>query len=304
MAVISWPYVSIDGDRDVTASDEAQGYDLFVASGVVPGIRDELGVTKVSGALQVSIGAGAAIIAGRRYMQDEAITLTVDAGDAQPRIDIIALESNANTPVRAAQFVVIKGTPAASPTAPELTVTDAVVQQAYARLTIPASAQNLNSATLTNVREYATGRHSHDIANVMGLQTEINSLQSAINGKANTSHTHTIANVTNLQTTLNGKAESSHTHTIANVTSLQTTLNGKSNTTHTHNALYYTESEIDTKLNGKANSSHTHTISNVTGLQTALNGKQDSLDSDRRRKITISTSNPSGGSNGDIWLKY
>jgi hypothetical protein len=289
MAVISWPYVSIDGDRDVTASDEAQGYDLFVQSGVVPGIRDELGVTKVSGALQVSVAAGAAIIAGRRYMQDEAITLTVDAGDAQPRIDIIALESNANTPVRAARFVVVKGTPAASPTAPELTVTDAVVQQAYARLTIPASAQNLNSATLTNVRVYATGRHSHNIANVTGLQTEINSLQSAINGKANTSHTHTIANVTSLQSNLNTlqsnintKANSSHTHTIANVTSLQTTLNGKSNTSHTHDSRYYTESEIDTKLNGK----------------------QDSLDSDRRRKITISTSNPSGGSNGDIWLKY
>lgn len=35
--------------------------------------------------------------------------------------------------------------------------------------------------------------------------------------KAATSHTHTIADVTNLQTTLNGKAETSHTHTTAEV---------------------------------------------------------------------------------------
>ena len=40
-------------------------------------------------------------------------------------------------------------------------------------------------------------------------------------GAAATSHTHTIAQVTNLQTTLNGKAPTSHTHTIANITNLQ-----------------------------------------------------------------------------------
>jgi len=28
------------------------------------------------------------------------------------------------------------------------------------------------------------------------------------------------------------------------------------------------------------------------------------LSADRKRKITISTSNPSGGSDGDIWIKY
>jgi hypothetical protein len=58
------------------------------------------------------------------------------------------------------------------------------------------------------------------IANVTGLQT-------ALDGKAATSHTHTIANVTGLQTTLDGKAATSHTHTIANVTGLQTALNAR-----------------------------------------------------------------------------
>lgn len=37
-------------------------------------------------------------------------------------------------------------------------------------------------------------------------------LQNAINGKANSSHTHAISEVTNLQTTLDGKAAKSHTH--------------------------------------------------------------------------------------------
>lgn len=46
-----------------------------------------------------------------------------------------------------------------------------------------------------------------------------------------------------------------------------------------------------------------HTIAQVTGLQTALNGKEATLNTDQKRKITISTSDPSGGTNGDIWIK-
>ena len=46
-------------------------------------------------------------------------------------------------------------------------------------------------------------------------------------GKANTAHTHKIADVTGLSDALAGKANSKHTHAIADVTGLQTALNGK-----------------------------------------------------------------------------
>lgn len=49
----------------------------------------------------------------------------------------------------------------------------------------------------------------------------------AIDGKADTGHSHTIANVTGLQTALDGKAEASHSHAISGVTGLQTALDGK-----------------------------------------------------------------------------
>lgn len=45
-------------------------------------------------------------------------------------------------------------------------------------------------------------------------------------------------------------------------------------------------------------------IAKTSGLQTALDAKEPTLDADRKRKITISTSDPSGGSDGDIWMKY
>jgi hypothetical protein len=99
----------------------------------------------------------------------------------------------------------------------------------------------------------------------------VTGLQTALDGKAATSHTHTIANVTGLQTALDGKAATSHSHAIADVTNLQTSLDGKAATSHTHTIANVTG--LQTALDGKAATSHTHTIANVTGLQTALDGK-------------------------------
>lgn len=65
---------------------------------------------------------------------------------------------------------------------------------------------------------------------------------------------------------LSGKANTSHSHSISNITNLQSALNGKSDNGHTHDDRYYTETEMDTKLNGKANSSHTHTVSQISDL--------------------------------------
>ena len=41
-----------------------------------------------------------------------------------------------------------------------------------------------------------------------------------------------------------------------------------------------------------------------TATQTALNAKENTLNSDQKRKVTISTLSPTGGSDGDIWLQY
>ena len=132
-------------------------------------------------------------------------------------------------------------------------------------------------------------------------------------------HTHTISNITNLQTTLDGKSNTNHTHdlnqminTLTNGTSdpadtdyyiaqyagggsttttyhrrphsaLWNYIKSKANSvyqpkgsyaasSHTHDDLYYTESEINTKLASKSDTSHTHNY--VVGSYTGNGGQQ------------------------------
>ena len=51
-----------------------------------------------------------------------------------------------------------------------------------------------------------------------------------------------------INSALNEKANVSHTHNIGDISNLQSVLNGKANTSHTHNDTYYTKDEINTRL--------------------------------------------------------
>lgn len=115
-------------------------------------------------------------------------------------------------------------------------------------------------------------------------------INTALTGKANTNHTHSITNITNLQSQLDGKAKVQHNHTIDTVVNLQSALNSKSEIGHTHDDRYYTETEMDSKLNGKANSNHTHSIGNVTNLQSKL----DTIPSLKSTSITVSGTDNQG----------
>jgi hypothetical protein len=52
-------------------------------------------------------------------------------------------------------------------------------------------------------------------------------VDSGLSAKSDTSHVHSVANVTGLQTALDGKAATSHTHVVGDITGLQTALDSK-----------------------------------------------------------------------------
>lgn len=98
-----------------------------------------------------------------------------------------------------------------------------------------------------------------------GLATK-KELQTGLAGKANASHTHTSANITDLSTTL---------APYATTAVMNTELAKRAPVSHTHTTAQVTG--LDTALAGKAPMSHTHTIANVTGLQVDLTAIRESI---------------------------
>ena len=181
-----------------------------------------------------------------------------------------------------------------------------------ALITWPASRirQDENNRLVTDVQintwnSKSDGTHTHD--DRYYTETEIDT---KLNGKANSSHTHTksqmtdfpasLKNPTNIVVKLNGgttegtnmftydgstaktinitpsgigAAASSHSHTIANVTGLQSALDGKAASGHNHDTVY-------SKLR------HSHAIADVTDLQDTLDGKAASSHTHTKSQIT------------------
>ena len=100
-------------------------------------------------------------------------------------------------------------------------------------------------------------------------------LETLLGGKANSSHTHAISEVSGLQTALDGKAASSHTHP-ANAIS-DSTVSGRALLTAVDAAAQRTVLGLGTAAlvssTAFAAASHGHSIADVTNLQTALNAK-------------------------------
>lgn len=108
-------------------------------------------------------------------------------------------------------------------------------------------------------------------------------IYTALQGKADSTHSHSINQVVGLQNALNDKASSLHAHDIEDVDDLQEILDGKQDaltfddapTANSNNPVK--SKGIKTALDGKSNTGHSHVITDVSGLQNALNNKQNIL---------------------------
>lgn len=167
-----------------------------------------------------------------------------------------------------------------------------------------------------------------------GLATK-NELQTGLASKANTKHTHTVAEITNLNSMLSGyvttdtlteelakKANASHTHTSASITDLSTTLAPYATTAVMNTELakkqnkgdYATTSALTSGLAGKANTSHTHTKSQITdfpsipdastlipksGNRGAIAGYESSTEG---INVTYMSQDSQIATSGDVWV--
>lgn len=138
-------------------------------------------------------------------------------------------------------------------------------------------------------------------------------IQTQIDGKAASSHTHTKSQITDFAHThtiadlpvatsgassstqlvraddsrlSDARTPTAHTHAISDVTNLQTTLDGKAASSHTHTIANITN--LQTTLDGKASTSHTHTKSQITDFaHTHTIGQVDNLESSLNLKMPV-----------------
>lgn len=158
----------------------------------------------------------------------------------------------------------------------------------------------------TVVKHMVTGRDLQDAQDHIAASTGVHGVSGSVvgtsgsqtlTGKSISGSANSLSNipqsaVVNLATDLSNKAASSHTHTLANVTDVTASasevnildgvtastaelniLDGATLSTTELNYVDGVTSSIQTQLSGKASSSHTHAISDVTDLQTTLDGK-------------------------------
>lgn len=173
----------------------------------------------------------------------------------------------------------------------------------YVKNEIDTKLQNKSDSnhTHTTATVSANGFLSkEDKSKLDGIATEAN--KTVVDSSLSSSSTNPVQNkiVTNA---LNGKANSSHSHSISNITNLQSALDSKSETGHTHDDRYYTETEMNTKLNGKANSSHTHTASQISDLTVSTHTLANGAKLYKYRKIVLAVFNnyQYSGKTPNVW---
>ena len=134
---------------------------------------------------------------------------------------------------------------------------------------LPANGGNADTVDGKHATDFATANHNHDSS--YATISALGIVETAVNGKASASHTHSQY----AETTHNHDSDYaaiSHTHAQSEVTGLTTALAGKASASHTHSEYASTSHNHDTAYSDinhdhnteYAATSHTHTLDGVS----------------------------------------
>lgn len=153
-SITAMPFRSVDGDRPVSATMDARRFGQYVTNGIdnVSG-EDALKVSVVDGEFALSVAPGGVVINGYSGWLDAAETLIPSTPDTTySRIDRVVFRLNLNLDVRFFQLLLLEGTPAASPVAPDITRNDLVHDLVLADVQITAGSIAIADSAITDQR--------------------------------------------------------------------------------------------------------------------------------------------------------
>lgn len=103
--------------------------------------------------MTVNVLSGFAMVEGVMNLNDETVTLEIEAADANyARIDSVVLRLNTNDDFRNCDFYIVKGTPSDAPVRPALTRDIAVYELGLADIYVAAGATSITADNITDTR--------------------------------------------------------------------------------------------------------------------------------------------------------
>ena len=284
MSLTSGFFDSLNGDRKYNTLQLSSIFDGIISDGVYATYGNHFLVSPVSG-MQIKVGSGRAWLDHTWTLNSTDYPLTVeDAEVVLKRIDTVIIEVDRRDSGRINRLRILKGTPASSPSAPTLTNTDTLKQYPLANILVKPNVTEITTADITNrigtsALPWVTGIIDHVTADELVTQwrSEFDTLLDTLQEMISQVGQQTIMD--------NSVGASAIIKTGDNAV-----------TAATVKAIPDEPGAVTASHLSPGAVTASHLSSDITYATIGLT-------SDQVRKITAGTNDPSGGSNGDIYLK-
>ena len=274
MSLTSGFFDSCNEDRKYNSLQFSSIFDGIISDGIYATYGDYFLVSPVSG-MNIKVGTGRAWLDHTWTLNDADYPMTVeDAEVVLKRIDTVIIEVDRSNSGRINRLRILKGTPASTPAAPQLTKTESLKQYPLADILVKPNATEIVAADITN----RIG--TKDLPWVAGIIDHVSAEELVRQWRIE---------FDTLLDTLQAMISQVGQQTI-----LDNSVGASAIIKTGDNAVTAATVKAIPNKPGAVNASH---------LSSDITYSTVGLTSDQVRKITVGTGDPSGGSNGDIYLK-
>ena len=150
MSLTSGFFDSFNEDRKYNSLQFSSIFDGIISDGIYATYGDYFLVSPVSG-MNIKVGTGRAWLDHTWTLNDADYPMTVEAAEVVlKRIDTVIIEVDRSNNGRINRLRILKGTPASTPVAPQLTKTESLKQYPLADILVEPNATEIVAANITN----------------------------------------------------------------------------------------------------------------------------------------------------------
>ena len=150
MSLTSGFFDSFNEDRKYNSLQFSSIFDGIISDGIYATYGDYFLVSPVSG-MNIKVGTGRAWLDHTWTLNDADYPLTVEGAEVVlKRIDTVIIEVDRSNSGRINRLRILKGTPASAPVAPQLTKTESLKQYPLADILVKPNATEIVAADITN----------------------------------------------------------------------------------------------------------------------------------------------------------